>query len=161
MRAPHHPRKKILQKHIEFPCVHHLSQCVYLRRLHWRKWISLCEQLSIGSSFWVRDGVCVHFLWSGISSDVDLCRPCACSQSVWARWTSVLLSSRPGFYAVFHPLWLLQSFHLLLQRAPWAEGRDLMETFLFRTENSEVSHSLTLSSCGSLYLFPSTARGNF
>ena len=79
------------------------------------------------------------------------------SQSHEFIHTSVLW--RPSFLAVLHPHWL---FHLSPSSStefpePWGEGSDA--DIPFRT----VLRSLTLcilSGCGSLYLFPSTAKGS-
>ena len=116
-------------------------------------------------SFWLGDvGLCPPSphsagipLWLGSVQDL-----CILSQTLWAhRYTSPVVSRRPCFIGVFHPYWLLESFCLFFCRVSWVSPgrRDFVKTSHLRLS---FPRSLSaVSSCGSLYLFPSAAGGSF
>jgi hypothetical protein len=116
--------------------------------------------IASGLGMWM----CIHLIQisAGTLSGLDLCRPCACCNSLWVhKCISPAVSRRPCFLGVLHPHWLLHSLSPLLQSFLNPEGSDLMETSHL---GLTVPRSLTLwslPSCGSLYLFPSAAGGGF
>jgi hypothetical protein len=93
---------------------------------------------------------------AGTSLSTDPCRPCEFSHSLCEFiGVSPLMFRGSCFLGVLYPVRFLQSF-LLHQGILSTEGKDLIETFYLLHSDLRCLIFCTMSSCGLLYLFPST-----
>ena len=121
----------------------------------WWKLIIHVQVLSIGDSFWARDGVCVHFsfqlqdlIWWRSMQDLS---SYVCLS--WCIWKTLFPWYPP------YPLTFTLFLASLPQNSLSPKGRELMETCHLGLSVPESLILCLTSGSGSPYLFPSAARG--
>lgn len=91
----------------------------------------ICEWLSTGISFWIRnEGLYSLPLSVGTPSDPNIWRPFACCHSLYEFICAYIFRGLDTLES-FMSLWLSESFHLLFLRVSWVlRGKELMEIHL-------------------------------
>lgn len=118
--------------------------------------------LLVEDSFWVREeGLCLPSQhWESI-----LCSPVKVLYMLPTIYEFICMLC-PTFHrgycflGVLHSLWLLLSFCIFFHRVHWVLRKEIEGKIPFKIECSKFLTFFTLSSCGCLYIFPSTIGGS-